>query len=101
MMERDFERYLRDEKKMGEKTIKSRISNCKRVEIFEGSLDLHFDNDQCQTLLARLTYSTNDQDRKRQPRHKIPIDGNVRTGTATLKQAVTLYLQFRRASVTK
>lgn len=80
------------------RTIGSRISNCKRVEKFEGDLDSLFDNDGLANLLERLTYSTEDARYRRRPRHKVPINGDVRTGTATLKTAVTLYRDFRNSS---
>ena len=98
MLAANFQQYLRDVKRMSERTIVTRSANCKRAERYEGDLDRHFGNDQCQSLLWRLTYSTDDQDRKRTPKHNIPIDGNLRTGSATLKQAVGLYVQFRRYS---
>ena len=98
MLQAIFQQYLRDVKRFSEPTIGSRTSNCKRAERYEGDLDRHFDNDQCQGLLWRLTYSTDDQDRERTPRHSVPIDGNLRTGSATLKHAVGLYVQFRRDS---
>lgn len=96
MLESDFRNYLRNVRGLKERTIGSRISNCKRVEWHEGDLDKHFDADRCQNLLWRLTYSTDDQDRKRQPNHNIPIDGDVKNGSATLKQAVGLYAEFRK-----
>ncbi len=94
MLEAAFRRYLRDVKQYGNGTIQSRISNCRNVEQHEGNLDEHFENDHCQSLLERLTYSKNDADRKIPPQHKIPIKGNLRNGTATLKSAVTLYQAF-------
>lgn len=96
MLEFEFGNYLRNVRRSEEGTISSRISDCNRVERYEGDLDEHFDNDQCQALLGRLTYSTHDQQLNRPPKHKIPIDGNVKNGSATLKQAVTLYQRFRR-----
>ena len=60
--------------------------------------DSLFDNGELPDLLERLTYSTEDARFRRTPKHKAPIDGNVRTGTATLKTAVTLYRDFRNAS---
>ena len=96
MLSADFQQYLRDVQRLREPTIGSRISNCRRVERYEGDLDEHFRSDQCQNLLWQLTYSTDDQNRNRTPKHRIPIDGDVRTGSATLKQAVALYVQFRR-----
>lgn len=98
MMESDFSNYLRYVRGHKEKTISNRLSNCRRAEHYEGDLDEHFDADQCQNLLWRLTYSTDDQDQKRRPKHKIPIDGNLKNGSATLKQAVGLYAEFRRNS---
>ena len=75
---------------------RNRISNCKNVERYEGDLDQHFDNDRCRNLLHRLTYSAADQEMKRTPSHNIPIDGDVRNGSATLKSAVKLYAEFRQ-----
>jgi hypothetical protein len=96
MLATDFQQYLRDVRRLSDRTIGSRLSNCRRVEQYEGDLDEHFESDQCQNLLWRLTYSADDQDRGSTPRHRIPIDGDMRTGTATLKQAVALYVQFRK-----
>ena len=97
MLESDFRDYLRNARHFKETTIGSRITNCRRVERYEGNLDQHFDNDQCRSLLRRLTYSAEDRNQQQQPKHNIPINGNVRTGSARLKQAVTLYVQFRRS----
>lgn len=77
MLESDFREYLREERHWQESTIRNRIANCKRVEQYEGDLDQHFDNDQCQAPLGRLDYATDDPALKRQPGHRIPIDGNV------------------------
>ena len=96
MLATDFQQYLRDVRRLSERSMGSRLSNRRRVERYEGDLDEHFESDQCQNLLWQLTYSTDDQDRNRTPKHRIPIDGDVRTGSATLKQAVALYVQFRR-----
>ena len=93
-----FEAWLDTVRGLDERTIASRISNCKRVEKFEGNLDSLFDTDELADLLERLTYSTEDVRIRRPPKHKVPIDGDVRTGTATLKTAATLYRAFRNAS---
>ena len=95
MLETDFKRYLRDVKQQIKSTIQSRISNCRNVEQHEGNLDEHFDNDHCQSLLERLTYSKKDADREIPLQHEIPIKGDLRKGTATLKSAVKLYQAFR------
>jgi hypothetical protein len=72
-----------------------RLANCRTVKRYEGDLDHHFDQDQIRSLIERLTYSTEDERRNRPARHRIPIHGNVRNGTATLKSAVNLYKKFR------
>ena len=96
MMESDFTSYLRNQRCLQQSTVTSRISNCRRVEQYEGNLDEHYDNDTMRTLLSRLIYSADDEGKNLPPRHQVPIYGNLRNGSATLKQAVSLYQQFRR-----
>ena len=91
-----FESYLRSVRGLSEGTIRSRAANCERLAHYEGDLDAHFDNDRMEGLLARLTYSTDDQRRGAPQRHRVPINGNMRNGTATLKSAATLYWEFRQ-----
>ena len=91
-----FESYLRDVRGLAESTIRSRTANCGRLTQYEGDLDGHFDRDGMEELLARLTYSTDDQRRGLPPRHRVPIDGDIRDGTATLKSAAKLYREFRQ-----
>lgn len=79
---------------LGETTIAARIANCETVDRCEGNLDQHAESDGMVDLLLRLTYSTEDQQRGIRPRHRVPIDGDLRTGSATLKSAVKLYKQF-------
>lgn len=74
--------------------ISSRISNCETVCTYEGDLDTIFAQDECRDLLNRLNYTADDERNHRAPRHKIPINGNIRNGSATLKQAVNLYTKF-------
>lgn len=75
-------------------TVASRLSNCRVVEKWEGDLDDHFKRDRLDGLIARLTYTKDDEKQSRPARHKIPIDGNVYNGTATYKAAVSLYKRF-------
>ena len=67
------------------------------MEKFEGDLDEHFANDRMAALLARLTYSREDERSGREPRHSITFStgANMREGTAALAGAVRLYLRFR------
>lgn len=76
-------------------TINARISNCQRVDNHEGDLDRLYEEDRCVTLIDRLTYSTSDVRANLPPRHSIPMTGNIRNGTATLKQSVKLYVRFK------
>ena len=87
----------RDGTRLKEKVISSRISNCENVERHEGDLDQHAAEDRLAGLLSRLAYSSDDQRRGQPPRHRVPIVGNLRTGSATLKAAVNLYKQFCEA----
>ena len=78
-----------------EGSIRSILSNCYRVERYEGDLDEHFENDGMDALLGWLDYSTADERMGVQQRHNVPIRGNVRNGTATLKSHAKLYWEFR------
>ena len=89
-----FEAWLRAEG-LSDGTISSRLSSCRRLETHEGDLDEHFDSDRLRGLLDDLAYSAGDEHRGAPPRHKVPIEGNIRTGSASLKSAATLYWQFR------
>lgn len=75
-------------------TVNSRVSNCKRVESFEGDLDDHYASDKGQLILSKLSYSRYDQLHQISPKHRIPIDGNKYTGTSTFKSAVNLYFKY-------
>jgi len=82
-------------KKYNPSTANARKANCLNVSSYEGELDEHFEKDACRSLLEKLSYSTDDENHNRPAKHKIPINGNVKNGTATLKQAVNLYVEFR------
>lgn len=79
-------------------TIQSRISNCRTVESYEGNLDEHYIKDYGASLTERLSYSAADERNNLPAKHKVPINGNIRNGSATLKQAVKLYMAFRGES---
>ena len=81
----EFKIWLDEENGSDFRTIQSRISNCRTVENYEGDLDEHYAKDNGMSLLERLSYSTEDQRNGLEPKHKIQINGDVRTGSATLK----------------
>ena len=89
MQEESFKAWLGIERELSAGTVGSRISNCKRVERYEGNLDNHYDADGLTGLIECLN--------PKNPAHKVPINGNVYNGTATLKSAVSLYRDFRDA----
>lgn len=70
------------------------VSRCRRVEASEGDLDMHYERDQMHGLLARFTLSRHDIG----PSHAIEISGDVYNGTASLRNALRLYQQFREFS---
>ena len=84
-----FKVWLSGARELGAGTAGSRISNCKRVEQYEGDLDVLYDSDGLSGLMDRLN--------PKRPEHKVPINGNIYNGTATLKNAVGLYRDFRDA----
>ena len=95
MRTEQFKSWLRNVRDHSERSIGSRISNCKRLESYEGDLDQHFEQDGMVGLLDRLSYSATDERNHKPPLHGIPITGNMYDGTATLRSAATLYRDFR------
>lgn len=81
----------------GDGTIKSRYSNCERIESELGiNLDDEFKADEMQRLLGLFEYSRDDVRRGLNPRHGMYIDGDAYNGTATLRSALNLYYQFKK-----
>lgn len=96
MREMQFSNWLGLNRGLRPQTVNSRINNCKRIEEFEGALDAQYDKDRLAGLIERLTYSREDDQYNKPQRHKVPIDGNIYNGSATLKSAAILYRDFRR-----
>lgn len=103
LRDRDFELWLERHyrtdagRPLDRRSIGSQVSTCRRVAEYEGSLDIHFERDGLEGLLAKLEYGRRDQKRGVAPLHSVPIDGDVANVTATLKSAVRLYEKFCRA----
>lgn len=97
-MNNDFEGWLVSKKRLKASTVTTRVNNFKRIEKYYGSIELIINENRIDNLLEALTYSKKDEDLNRPKAHRIPIKGNkkdsIRKGTATLKQALQLYLQF-------
>ncbi len=98
MNSQKFESWLITNKNYSIKTIQNRISNCRNVERHEGDLDNHFAKDKGISLLERLSYSTENQLNSDIPNHKVPIHGDMREGSATLKYAVKLYMSYKNSA---
>ena len=94
MQEAEFERWLLDTKDLSPNTTSSCLSNCRRLEAYEGDLDVHFARDRLAGLIERLAYSTADERNNAPARHCVPLP-KLRTGSATLKSAATRYKKFR------
>ena len=86
--------------KYKEGTARSRLTNCRTVEQYEGNLDDHYRRDGGKLLIQRLSYTKNDERNNSPQKHNIPINGSIYNGTATLKQAVKLYFEFKSGAKT-
>ena len=94
MMSRNFDEWLSTDRGFNSRTIASRVANCGRVEKFCGDLDrLHADG-MLDQLIEEFQYSTDDERHGRPQRHAVPINGDIRNGSATLKSALVLYRDF-------
>ncbi|MGN0078270.1 MAG: hypothetical protein ACI36V_05730 [Coriobacteriales bacterium] len=90
-----YQKWLLGVKGLKRSTCQSRISNCAKVERYEGDLDLHYERDRLESLLQRLSYTADDERREHPARHSVPLAGSLRRGSAPLKSAVTLYRDFK------
>lgn len=93
MQNAEFKNWLK-EQGYQPNVVNTRAGNCETVCNYEGDLDILYSKDKCHDLLNRLSYSKDDERHNRPTKHFIPINGNKRTGSATLKQAVNLYIKF-------
>ncbi|WP_444452291.1 McrB family protein [Rhodobacter capsulatus] len=77
-----------------EATASSRASSARRVEQYLGDLDQLFAQEDRDSILNRFAYSAEDERAERPNPSPVPIDGVLRTGLATLQQALKLYHSF-------
>lgn len=75
-------------------TASSRVSSARRVEQHLGDLDELFAQEDRDTILNRFAYTAEDERTERPNPSSIPIDGVLRTGLASLQQALKLYHSF-------
>lgn len=89
-----FKKWLEEKYPETPTTVSNRIANCKNVEKYYGDLDEVYRKNMCESLVKDLSYTTLDERNNNVQKHLIPIDGNIRNGSATLKQSVNLYISF-------
>lgn len=95
-MKKEFKNWLIEEYGLQESAANSRTSNISTIEKYYGDIDILIAAGKIDALLSDLSYSTDDERNHRAPTHNIPINGNIRTGSATLKQALRRYMEFLR-----
>lgn len=77
-----------------EATASSRASSARRVEQYLGDLDELFAQEDRDSVLNRFAYTAEDERAERPNPSPVPIDGVLRTGLASIRQALTLYHSF-------
>lgn len=75
-------------------TASARVSSAKRVEQYLGDLDELFAQEDRDSVLNRFAYTAEDERAERPNPSPVPIDGVLRTGLASLQQALKLYHSF-------
>lgn len=96
--EKKFESWLQATKGLSAKTTESRISNCRRLDKLY-DLDKQYELNRCNGLLRSLSYSKRAELLGVPVLHRIPMDGNLYEGTATLRSALRLYVEFMDSGI--
>ncbi|WP_171206104.1 endonuclease NucS domain-containing protein [Ruegeria sp. HKCCA0235A] len=79
-----------------ENTCVAQIHRVQKVETHYGSLDEAFGLGKLEDVLASLNYSTSDERSDKENPSRIPINGNLRNGLQSYKNAVQRYARFLR-----
>jgi hypothetical protein len=95
MNKESFITWLTEVREFKKSVVQDRVSNCKKVTLYHGDLDQHFKKDKGEALLQLLVYSKADQRENLPAKHGIPINGNQYEGTASYRQAVKRYMDFK------
>lgn len=90
----EFKNWLKEVYPESTTTVNNRISNCKTIESHYGDLSKCYAKDKCKSIINELNYTVNDERINAPQKHRVPIKGVIRTGSATYKQALNLYIQF-------
>lgn len=73
--------------------VDSLVSRIARVDEYY-NVDEYYKKSSCEELIESLTYTSDDEKSGLEPIASIPIEGNYRTGLASLKSAVKKYFEF-------
>ena len=95
MITNEFITWLIDVRGLSETVAKNRASNCKKVWLALGNLDQHYRRDEGKYVLYLLTYTRADKRENAASKHGMEIKGDIFNNTATYKQAVKKYMEFR------
>jgi hypothetical protein len=89
----DYRSWL-EEQKYTPGTISAQVHRVGKVEELYGNLDDHHRDGSLQSVIDGLAYSKEDERRNRANPSRIPIEGNIRNGLQSYKNAVVRYRKF-------
>ncbi len=92
-MRSEYKQWL-EAQKYDDGTVTAQLHRTGRVEKCYGDLVAHYKKDQFEELLRELTYSAEDERRRRPNPSKIPFNGDPRKNLASYKNALALYGRF-------
>ena len=78
-----------------EATWSTKLSELRRIERAYGDLDALYDQDELQSLLGELTYSSEDSRLSRPNPSRLEISGDLRNNLASYGSALRKYIRFR------
>lgn len=93
MQKEDFKRWL-EAQGQAPTSVASRVSVATRVEQHLGDLEALFAREGLDVVLGRFAYSAEDARAGRPNPSAVPIDGDLRTGLASIQQSLKLYHRF-------
>jgi hypothetical protein len=91
----EFIRWLTETRRLQPSTAAARASNCATVERAYGTKLDALTKERFSQLIEEFVYSATDQREVRAVKHRVSINGDQYTGTATLRSALKLYFSFR------
>lgn len=94
MQKHEFRNYLLASGKSNS-TANNRVSNCQNIENYYGDLVELYNSNKIESILEEFEYTINDERENKKQNHKVLINGDIRSGSATLKNALKLYFDFK------